>query len=303
EGPVRMLRVVFPEGVALPPDEAVTRGLAAFESLLGLATAVVLSAISDEMYGRARIVFQRGGEPAQNAAIALLQHGVLEQATALCAVGFEHTVPAGCVGVGVGPIARAHKTFRVELRAAEAAGGDVDLIQVGAHVITAIKQIPSRKIDPLVSTTISMTSIQGMASSQERVDAVTFTGSVHSADESVFDALNGQMDRTISGIARSMGVAYEFEIRSGTPAVKCHAPLSHAIFRCASELLGGEKVFQFKHLPSAPPVGLRPYLEAVPGTLLLCNPQAGNAPFSTTTAPIVELFCQVAGSFLSGFCK
>jgi len=203
--------------------------------------------IAPELSGNVRLCFQpaeeRGG-----GALAMIADGALEGPRPDAAFGLHvwQDLDLGQIGVTPGPWMAAVDEFTVTLhgRGAHAAAPHqgVDPVVCLAHVIAALQQIASRITDPLKEVVVSVTQVRAGSAFNIIPETAWMNGTVRVFDSAVWEALPGQFERVVRGVAEAFGCRAEIQYeRHNKPTVNDPAMCRFAR-EAAIEIVGRENV-------------------------------------------------------------
>ncbi|MEM1162757.1 MAG: amidohydrolase, partial [Pseudomonadota bacterium] len=151
---------------------------------------------------------EEGGAGAQ----IMLKEGMLDRYPARAVYGMHNWpgVPAGTFAVRPGPVMAASDEFVITIRGQ---GGHAaqpqttsDPLIAGAHLVTALQTIVSRKVDPLKSAVVSVTEFHAGSACNIIADEARISGTTRSFEPEVQDIINTEMQRICENIAAGMGV-------------------------------------------------------------------------------------------------
>ena len=203
--------------------------------------------IAPELSGNVRLCFQpaeeRGG-----GALAMIADGALEGPRPDAAFGLHvwQDLDLGQIGVTPGPWMAAVDEFTVTLhgRGAHAAAPHqgMDPVVCLAHVIAALQQIASRVTDPLKEVVVSVTQVRAGSAFNIIPETAWMNGTVRVFDSAVWEALPGQFERVVRGVAEAFGCRAEIQYeRHNKPTVNDPAMCRFAR-EAAIEIVGRENV-------------------------------------------------------------
>ncbi len=213
--------------------------------LLAVSKQLVKSA--SETNGNVRLCFQPAEEQG-GGAVAMIADGALEGPRPDAAFGLHvwQDLDLGQIGVTPGPWMAAVDEFTVTLtgRGAHAAAPHqgVDPVLCLAHVISALQSIASRTTDPLKEVVVSVTQIKAGSAFNIIPETAWMNGTVRVFDDEVWNALPGQFERIVRGIAEAFGCRAEIRyVRFNRPTVNDPAMCRFAR-EAAIELVGEKNV-------------------------------------------------------------
>jgi amidohydrolase len=218
---------------------------------VGLGLVAVLSAVSSELRGEVRVLFQPAEEPAEGGAKALLAAGVLDGVDAALGFHLWSGHPVGEVQVHPGAIMASTDEFRVTVRGRGGHGAAphlaVDPIVIAGEIVGQLQTIVSRRIDPLAAAVVTVASIHGGSVFNVIPGEVTLTGTTRALNADVRLTLHREIERIASHTALAHGGEATCELIPGVPVLVNDAALSDIVHASVDEILGPG------HIVSGPP--------------------------------------------------
>ena len=236
-------------------------------------TAMLLGAVKilvsrrAELRGEIRFLFQHAEELYPGGAREMVSVGVLDGVDKVIGAHLWLGLPCGQVGVKPGPLMASLDTFRVTI---EGTGGHaamphqtVDPIAVAAQIVTNLQHIVSRNVDPLASTVISVTQINGGTTTNVIPGSVEMAGTVRTFDPALRAKIPELMQRVIAGVTTAHGARHRWEYEAGYNAVINDAEASDLVRRAVVRALGPEVLVEAT--PTMGAEDFSAYQQAVPG--------------------------------------
>ena len=196
---------------------------------VGLGIAEVLSGMRDQMRGSVKFLFQPAEEGAppgeEGGATLMIKEGALENPKPLAILGF-HTSPeleAGQIGYRSGPAQASSDSFDITIHGkmshAASPHKGIDAIVVGAHCVTALQAIKSRRMDTFEPIIITIGTIHGGRRRNVLTDEVKMEGTVRTFSEDAQNQIEKQMRETLNAICAAYGATCDFVYDRGTMVV------------------------------------------------------------------------------------
>ncbi len=209
--------------------------------LLGVAT--LLS--KEKIAGQIRLIFQPSEEIADSEGISgsprMIADGALKGVDAVIALHVDSTIDAGKIMIEDGKVAAAVDSFRAHVIGTGGHGAmphkAVDPIWLATHVLNAMYAIPSRRIDPLLPSVLSIGVVRGGEASNVIPKSVYIEGTLRSMDEKVRAQLLEEMQKCLE-FAKLLGGDYTLEVEHGYPPMFNDTGVSHEIRDVAIDMLG-----------------------------------------------------------------
>jgi len=217
--------------------------------LMGAAT--ILKGLADEgrLPGTIRLLFQPS-EEAQDAegksgGMRMVEEGALAGLDAVFGLHVDPFHPAGTVATRSGPMMASADTFELIIHGS---GGHaarphttIDPIALSTHVINAIQQVVSRRLNPLDPGVITIGTIHGGTVSNVIPDTVTMTGTIRAFSQEGRAQLLSELERACH-IIEPLGGRAEYTLQPGYPPT-VNSPEATAIMIAATtDLLGSDHV-------------------------------------------------------------
>lgn len=193
--------------------------------LLGAAHLLRQSFLEDKWRGNVRFLFQPSeemfDENGVSGATAMIQDGAMEDVDAVIALHVDSTAPAGDCRFDDEYSHAAVDSFEAWIRGTGGHGayphiGSDPLFMLGP-VLTALYAIPSRHINPLSSSVVSLGHIQGGSASNVIPSEVYIQGTIRSYEQEVREKLSAEVERALS-LSETLGGSYRFKLHKGYPA-------------------------------------------------------------------------------------
>jgi IAA-amino acid hydrolase len=217
--------------------------------LLGAATLLKGLADEERLPGSIRLLFQPSEEApdaeGKSGGMRMVEEGALK---GLDAVFGLHVAPwhdVGEVATREGPMMCATDWFDLVIRGSGGHAGrpqnTVDPIALSTHVINAIQQVVSRRINPLEPAAITIGTINGGTVANAIPDTVTLTGTIRSFTPDTRTKLHEELEKACR-IVEPLGGSIELNITTGYPPTSNSPQATKGAVEALSEMLGMENV-------------------------------------------------------------
>ncbi len=220
--------------------------------------------------GTARFIFQPAEEDIPSGAARLVEEGAHHGLDAIFAYHVDPSMPAGNVGLRIGPITSAADKIHIRLTGP---GGHtsrpdrtVDLINVAARVVTDLPTRLAAELGPDRHLTLVFGRIAGGGAANAIPSVVEISGTARVREVEVWRELPDLIERHIGEIAAAYGAGVGIDYRPGSPPVDNDARVIEVIRQAAIEALGSDGV-----RPAPQSMGSEDFawfLEDVPGALV-----------------------------------
>jgi amidohydrolase len=212
-----------------------------------LAASKQLVKMAPSLPGNVRLCFQpaeeRGG-----GALAMIADGALEGPRPDAAFGLHvwQDLDLGQIGVTPGPWMAAVDEFTVTIRGrgahAAAPHQGIDPVLCLAHVVAALQSIASRATDPLKEVVVSVTQIRAGSAFNIIPAESWMNGTVRVFDPAVWEALPGQFERIVKGVAEAFGCRAEIQYQRHNKPTVNDPSMCRFAREAAIELVGEKNV-------------------------------------------------------------
>jgi len=241
--------------------------------LLGAAT--ILKELADEgrLPGTVRLLFQPSeegqDEEGKSGGMRMVEEGALKGIDAVFGLHVDTTQDVGMVATRSGPMMAAADSFTLTLHglAGHAARPQtaIDTIALSAHVIQAIHQVVSRRLNPVEEGVITIGTIQGGTKENIIADKVTMTGTIRSFTPASRELLHQELRRACS-LIETFGGRFELDILTGYPPTVNSPEATEVMVSAVKDLLGERQVAEAPKIMGAEDFSFM--AQAAPGCFL-----------------------------------
>jgi amidohydrolase len=218
--------------------------------LLGAAHLLQQSFHSDNWHGNVKFIFQpseeKFDENGVSGATAMIQDDALADIDAVIALHVWSNKPSGKVWFYDGFALAAVDQFEAWIygdggHGAYPHNGSDPLFMLGP-ILNALYAIPSRQINPLRPSVVSLGQICGGAAHNVIPKEVFLQGTIRSHEETVREQLWAEIERALS-LSKTLGGDYKLEITKGYPAMLNDAQVNGWMRDVVADLVGETAVF------------------------------------------------------------
>jgi len=220
-----------------------------------LAVARMLKRLPPPARGSVKLVFQPA-EEGGNGALAMIEDGVLEDPKVDAAFGFHvwNHLDVGRVAVTCGPFMGAVDRFRVRV-VGQGGHGAVpqearDPVLAAAHVVAALQQIVSRRVDPLEAAVVTVGAIHGGDAFNVIPPFVDLEGTLRCFDPGIWERLPAEVGTIAEKTAEAFGCRAEVTVDRLMRATINDAAMSALVREVAVETVGRDHVVETRTLGS-----------------------------------------------------
>lgn len=217
--------------------------------LLGAAHLLRQSLQEEGWQGRVRFLFQPSeeyfGDDGISGATAMIADGALEGVDAVIALHVLSNRPSGYCEFQDGYSMAAVDTFTARVRGDGAHGayphkGSDPLYMLGP-ILNAVYAIPSRRIDPMRPSVVSLGQICGGTAENIIPNEVMVKGTIRALHADVRESLWQEVERAFA-LSEVLGGGYDFQLTKGYPPLYNDATVNGWMRQVAREVAGPEMV-------------------------------------------------------------
>ncbi len=214
-----------------------------------LTTARILNDLKDKFAGTIKFIFQPAEERLPGGASIMIAEGVLENPTPKSILG-QHVHPpleVGKVGFRPGKYMASADEIYVTIKGRGGHGAlphdCIDPILISAHMITALQQVVSRRVNPTIPSVLTFGKINSTGGATNIIpNEVKLMGTFRTMDEEWRQKAHKVMRKMAKSVAKGMGGACDFKILKGYPCLLNEPDLTAASKEAAIEYLGAKNV-------------------------------------------------------------
>jgi amidohydrolase len=250
-----------------------------------LGTAMVMSALKDEINGNIKFIFQPAeeGAPAgeEGGAKRMIQEGVLE-APSVGAIFGLHVWPEdlGQVFFSSGPIMASSDWFQITIQGKSSHGArpheGIDAIALASQVVISLQSIVSRAVDPTDPAVVTIGKIKGGTKANIIAEKVTIEGTIRTLSETNRRKIPRLIEDVARGITDSFDADYIFEYHKGAPPLYNHPDLASILIPTLTRILGEKNVKRIN--PQMVAEDFSYFCQKIPGFYLLLGVKAPDVP-------------------------
>ena len=231
-----------------------------------LVLAKCLSGMREELSGNVVFIHQHAEELAPGGAKAMIEDGCLEGVDVIFGTHLWAPTPLGDILVREGAIMAAADRFEIVIQGKGGHGAEphhaVDAIVTGAHFVTQLQTLVSRRINPLNPAVISVGHFEAVNPFNVIADSVKLAGTVRTFDETVRDRIIEEIELLLKSVCLGAGASYTYSYHRGYPPVVNHPhetafvaeiaqgiPSVNAVHTCEPFMIGEDFAYYMQHVP------------------------------------------------------
>ena len=240
----------------------------------------ILSAMTDDIHGEIRVVFQPSEENGSGAKL-MIGAGACDGVDGAFAMHIWSEVDAGAISCEPGPRMANTDWFRIDIEGTSCHGAmpqrGADAIIAAAEIVNALQTIVSRDLNPYEPAVVTIGEIHGGTARNVIAGSAYLTGTVRTYSDAAHDLMPGLIERICTHTAMALGA--EARLTDYTIANYKVENDDEASARCreaVTKVLGQAGIGSYRGTLSGE--DFSEYLRRVPGVLAFVgtrNPQIG----------------------------
>lgn len=242
-------------------------------TLLSIAEAIL--PFKDELEGTMVFIHQPAEEYAPGGAKPMIEEGVLEGVDAVFGTHLWADAKLGELEIAIGPFMAGADRFEIKFIGKGGHGASPhqtkDPIIMLGQAIVELQQIVSRRVDPLQPAVLTIGQVEAGNAFNVIPNTAKMTGTVRILSTDVQELIIEEMEKIISGIAKSYDAEYEFDYQKGYPPLINHENEANIYLNEGTQIPG------VKIVKNVPPVmggeDFAYYLMERPGTFFFTGAQ------------------------------
>ena len=179
-----------------------------------LVLADCLIQLKAELSGTIKIIHQHAEETPPGGAKSIVESGELDDLDAVFGIHLFPKYPTGAVGYRSGHAMAGRTYFKLYIQGKGGHGSSPqnanDPIVAGAHFITAVQTIVSRRLNPFDMGVVTVGSFDGKGSFNIIKDSIEIEGDCRYMNDHTHDVIDAEMHRIVKGIELEFDVACKF---------------------------------------------------------------------------------------------
>lgn len=169
--------------------------------------------LKDEIPGTIKIIHQPAEEVPPGGAIGMIQSGLLDDLDHIFGIHLLPLGPAGVVGYNSGYVFPGRAYFKLKVQGTGGHGSSPhlanDAIVAGAHFVTAIQTVVSRRLNPFDMGVITIGSFDGKGTFNVIKDSVVLEGDVRAMTDQTRSLIEQEIRRIVKGVEQEFNVKCE----------------------------------------------------------------------------------------------
>lgn len=244
-----------------------------------LVLADCLIELKAELHGTVKIVHQHAEETPPGGAKSIVESGKLDDVDEIFGIHLFPTGETGSISYCPGYAMAGRNYFKLHIQGVGGHGSSPqnanDPIVAGAHFITAIQTIVSRRLSPFEMGVVTVGSFDGKGSFNIIKDRIEIEGDTRYMTERVAKKIEEEMHRIVRGIAEEFNVTCDFDFIPDYPPLYNHPDVTADVVNILASSNDRSITEIVKALPMSGSEDFAYYTEKIPGTFLYvgCRPK------------------------------
>ena len=186
-----------------------------------LVLADCLIQLKSEIAGTIKIIHQHAEEVPPGGAKSIVESGVLDDLDAIFGIHLLPSIPTGTIEYRSGYMMAGRSYFKLKIQGVGGHGSSPhmanDSIVAGAHFVTAIQTVISRRLNPFDVGVITIGSFDGTGTFNVIKDAVELEGDIRYMTVDTQKLIEKEVHRIVKGIEVEFGVSCELTYTADYP--------------------------------------------------------------------------------------
>lgn len=177
--------------------------------------------LKSSIAGTIIVIHQHAEETPPGGAKSIVESGILEDLDVIFGTHLFPTDPAGTVGYRSGYSMAGRSYFKLVIQGTGGHGSSPhnanDPIVAGAHFVTAVQTVVSRRLNPFEMGVVTIGSFDGKGTFNIIKDSIEIEGDVRYMNDKTAELIDNEIHRIVGGIEQEFGVKCELTYLSDYP--------------------------------------------------------------------------------------
>ena len=250
-----------------------------------LVLADCLIQLKAEIPGTIKIVHQPAEEVPPGGAIGMIESGLLDDLDNIFGIHLLPLGPAGLVGYNSGYVFPGRAYFKLKVQGVGGHGSSPhlanDSIVAGAHFVTAVQTVVSRRLNPFDIGVVTVGSFDGKGTFNVIKDSVEIEGDVRGMTEETRAKIEKEIRRIAKGIEEEFGVTCELTYTPDYPPLYNDPEVTEMVASYLKEANDKDIVEVKEFPPMAPSEDFAHYAKKFPACFfyICCTPKGVEKPY------------------------
>lgn len=208
----------------------------------------MLAPMQAEISGTIKFLFQPAEELPPGGAVEFVKAGVMDDVEQVFGLHIFPMIPTGAIGYKYGALTASSDSLNLTIHGvgahAMAPETSVDVITIGAEIISNCNSIIARRISPLAAGLISWGQFSAGHANNVIPDTATIKASIRTRNPEIRTQMRDMVEQTVKGICEAYGATYDFDFMYGYSSVVNSTVEMDALRQSAVKVVGEKGVFE-----------------------------------------------------------
>ena len=250
-----------------------------------LVLADCLIQIKDEIPGTIKIIHQPAEEVPPGGAIGMIESGLLDDLDNIFGIHLLPLGPSGLVGYNSGYVFPGRAYFKLKVQGVGGHGSSPhmanDSIVAGAHFVTAVQTVVSRRLNPFDMGVVTIGSFDGKGTFNVIKDSVEIEGDVRAMTEETRETIEREIRRIANGIQEEFNVTCELTYTPDYPPLYNDPEVTEMVASYLKNANDKDITEVQEFAPMAPSEDFAHYAKKFPACFfyICCTPKGVEKPY------------------------
>ncbi|WHY67090.1 amidohydrolase [Neobacillus sp. SuZ13] len=250
-----------------------------------LVLADCLIQLKDELAGTIKIIHQPAEEVPPGGAIGMIESGLLDDLDNIFGIHLLPLGPSGLVGYNSGYVFPGRAYFKLKVQGVGGHGSSPhlanDSIVAGAHFVTAIQTVVSRRLNPFDMGVVTIGSFDGKGTFNVIKDSVEIEGDVRAMTEETRKTIEQEIRRIAKGIEEEFNVTCDLTYAPDYPPLYNDPEVTELVVSYLKNANDQDIVEVREFAPMAPSEDFAHYAKKFPACFfyICCTPKGVEKPY------------------------
>ena len=208
----------------------------------------MLAPMQAEISGTIKFLFQPAEELPPGGAVEFVKAGVMDDVDQVFGLHIFPMIPTGAIGYKYGALTASSDSLNLTIHGvgahAMAPETSVDVITIGAEIISNCNNIIARRISPLAAGLISWGQFSAGHANNVIPDTATIKASIRTRNPEIRTQMRDMVEQTVKGICEAYGATYDFDFMYGYSSVVNSTVEMDELRQSAVKVVGEKGVFE-----------------------------------------------------------
>ena len=250
-----------------------------------LVLADCLIQLKDEIPGTIKIIHQPAEEVPPGGAIGMIESGLLDDIDNIFGIHLLPLGPAGLVGYNSGYVFPGRAYFKLKVQGVGGHGSSPhlanDSIVAGAHFVTAVQTVVSRRLNPFAMGVVTIGSFDGKGTFNVIKDSIEIEGDVRAMTDETREIIEREIRRIAKGIEEEFNVTCELTYTPDYPPLYNDPEVTEMVASYLKKANDKDIVEVQEFPPMSPSEDFAHYAKKFPACFfyICCTPKGVDKPY------------------------